>query len=200
MAVLCDADEPLALEIICRLSRKVEPEISAVLFPLPFRVILLPHRRFLRPSGTHTTTTLFSIPWMLATSGLSPLDLFEYTLRRSHLTVASHLLTLACEHAGGTENKCSVGVSLGLALELFYSCLRCAHFSLAKQAGEFCLRLQEMWDVVNNENNENNVGEAGNEEVSLLVSVGDNNSHCRIGKDVFSFSRRGPIVFNDRRR
>lgn len=146
----------LLLEIVSRLTRKLEPGLRNKLFPITYSIntTALQHGAAGLAAGIEQGTPL--------PGSITPLVAFAYCLRTSQLQHASRLLTLACDTVG---EYCSVSAAqpaagaavvspdddpsvatlcLVLSLELLYESLRHMSLSIAIESFAFCIRLEAM--------------------------------------------------------
>lgn len=140
-SILFSCDDVLFIEIISRLSRKLEPHISASLFPLPnyYTVASTPLQTKSQPKKVsfYRGIVIRDSPW-------DQLTLFELCLSRCALQHASRFLTSACEQLGGSQTLESITASLILSHELLLECVRHLQLECALECLEFCMRLDVM--------------------------------------------------------
>lgn len=155
-AVLCSVlfacDDVLFIEVLSRLSRKLEPTVSAELFPLPncrlsfvrsgYKLNSLSptlHREHynLHSENAYRSVKVGDSPW-------DQLTIFELCLVRGSLSHAARFLTLACEQLGGAQSMESIAASLILSSELLFECLRNMSLENAMECLDFCVRLDVM--------------------------------------------------------
>ena len=147
-AVLFACDDVLFMEVLSRLSRKLEPAVSAGLFPLPNCRLAYTNETNSSHNHSRERYTIHSENAIRSVRvGDSPWDqitIFELCLTRSSLPHASRFLTLACEQLGGAQSMESIAASLVLSCELLFECLRCMSLENALECLDFCVRLDVM--------------------------------------------------------
>lgn len=143
ITILFSCDDVLFIEVMSRLSRKLEPHISASLFPLPNYQIRGDYKSSKSSSDSsqriknYRGLIINDSPW-------DQLALFELCLSRCALTHAARFLTPACEQLGGSQSLESVAASLILSHELLLECFRHLQLECALECLEFCMRLDVM--------------------------------------------------------
>jgi len=141
-SVLFACDDVLFIEVLSRLSRKLEPCVSASLFPLPNCRL-----SSLRAPKLSTANIVSGPRYRHVSVDDSPWDqltIFEFCLTKGSLTHAARFLTLACEQMGGSQSVESVAVSLILSIELLWECLRHLSLDNCLECIDFCARLDVM--------------------------------------------------------
>ena len=118
----------LFYRLIGSLGRKLEPEIITRLFPLYIHINM---------------NDILSRD-MNKLHIYTPLDLYELCLCQNEYSHASRLLTLACDHLGGSETTLTLCNSILLSLELLQQALLSGYISMAIECFEFCDRLEHM--------------------------------------------------------
>jgi hypothetical protein len=146
-SILFSSDDVLFIEIISRLSRKLEPHISASLFPLPNYQVTVSDHRAMNPSSSSSSTHK-KAPYyrgvVIRDSPWDQLTLFELCLSRCALQHAARFLMPACEQLGGSQSLESITASLILSHELLLECFRHLQLECALECLEFCMRLDVM--------------------------------------------------------
>jgi hypothetical protein len=147
-SILFSCDDVLFIEIISRLSRKLEPHISASLFPLPNHHTLPSSSRRGNSSNSNANNSAAKLNFyrgiVIRDSPWDQLTLFEFCLSRCALQHASRFLTPACEQLGGSQTLESITASLILSHELLLECIRHLQLDCAMECLEFCMRLDVM--------------------------------------------------------
>jgi hypothetical protein len=143
-SILFSCDDVLFIEIISRLSRKLEPHISASLFPLPNHHTTPSLTRLASQKSPPPPKANFYRGIVIRDSPWDQLTLFELCLSRCALQHASRFLTPACEQLGGSQTLESITASLILSHELLLECIRHLQLECALECLEFCMRLDVM--------------------------------------------------------
>lgn len=120
ISVVFAAHEELFLDIMSRLSRKLESSVNGSLYPLP--------------NFSYGLSSPAKSPW-------TQILLFELCLTHKYVTFASRFLTATCEYYGGSDTPLSTVISLLLTTELAYICLAHGNVALALECLSFCGRL-----------------------------------------------------------
>ena len=118
----------LFYRLIGSLGRKLEPEIITRLFPLYIHI------------NMNDILSRDMNKLLIYT----PLGLYELCLCQNEYSHASRLLTLACDHLGGSETTLTLCNSILLSLELLQQALLSGYISMAIECFEFCDRLEQM--------------------------------------------------------
>jgi hypothetical protein len=155
MSALCFANEDLFFEVLSRLCRKIEPEISMLMFPLPIRFVKKAssthgalnghsssHRRPFDACNSNILeiisdphACLFETKMSLSDDECtsSALAVLEMALSRRRLELGARLLTMACEAVGGSETCTARCLSLILSLELLWVSIGADNFHTSRR-------------------------------------------------------------------
>jgi hypothetical protein len=112
---LAGCDAPLLCELLSRLGRKLEPNVSHRLFPVT-----------VAPEGPQ----------------LGVISLYEACRAAGHVHHAARLLSLACDAIGGTGTHISTAASLFLALDFLSASCAASSLRTFSECLSFCVRLE----------------------------------------------------------